>query len=407
MNYYPYDSFEVDVETRKVKRKIRCKTQYLDVDKNANWVPKRAGELWDWRSSLANKEIAQIGDFTYAIREHVQSPVEVMYFLGVHPSTGHPSCPPWYYTTEALPEAAPEGTDARFAGTRVNIRTIGDLEELEQEAHRVSAGRFAIRLLPIPELIRSTEFVERVSEVARKSGASVELEGSFLSHVFYILSRKGIRVRCLEPFEGKTKRRFGKLVRDRIPLRIESRGEVVRTLEASPSELLSLLKVKVLEEGFELFWETDNDKVFEESVDLLEVLEALVRLLGRSPARLRAAAKAKRQERGGFEKGIVLVETEEVPLVGRGSPVSLFENEAAHESIRGERRPRGGELWRRADTVQLPMIPPPPVETRWQRILQFEGYGVEIVLTYERKKLVLTLRPLSRPDLDRNQLRLF
>ena len=70
-----------------------------------------------------------------------------------------------------------------------------------------------------------------------------------------------------------------------------------------------LLKVKVLEEAFELFWEADPNKSFEEMADILEVIQSACSTHGRSFQDLVELAEKKRNERGGFDRGIVLIVT--------------------------------------------------------------------------------------------------
>lgn len=417
LNYYPYDSFEIDLNSGKLRQRIRSKTQYLDVNEEGNWVSRRSGKPWDWKPSLSADEIKQIGQLSFRLSKHLQSPVEVMYFLGVHPSTGHPKCLPWYYTTEAILSSAYDKTNVRFAGNRVVVKNATDLDELQASLEAGALrGRLALRLNPDAELVRSADFVERIASVALKHELPVELQGSVLSHVFYVLSNRGVRVRSVEPFEPRSRQRFGKLVRDLIPLRIESRGEIAHTFRVSAQELLPLLKAKVLEEGLELFWETDQGKGFDEAVDLLEVLQSIVRLYGHRPRELRAAANEKRKERGGFARGVVLVETQDAPLLRRQSeePDLFGEAAATHDTLRREHRrplidvavfrePRR----RGSDSVVISLIPPDSTRAGVQRVVPLEERGLEVVVTYEQKRVVIAIRPRVRPGLDPNQILLF
>jgi len=43
-----------------------------------------------------------------------------------------------------------------------------------------------LRLRPIPDYVRSTAFLEKVSTLVGKHGIPVELEGSILSHAYYV-----------------------------------------------------------------------------------------------------------------------------------------------------------------------------------------------------------------------------
>src|SRR5207248_1469408 len=110
--------------------------------------------------------------------------------------------------------------------------------------------------------------------------------------------------------------RFGKLVRDLIDVKIRAGGEIARTIQVPKDQLIRLLKAKLLEEGFELFHAEDPALAFEELVDVFEVVLSACKAYGRSFEDLTGLAAKKRGERGSFEKGIVLVETEAVPLLG-------------------------------------------------------------------------------------------
>jgi len=90
-----------------------------------------------------------------------------------------------------------------------------------------------------------------------------------------------------------------KLVRDRIPELVP--GTYVRV--SSSRELFEMLKRKLVEEVME-FLESDN---IEELADILEVVEALARMKGVEWQKLIEIKEAKRRERGGFEKGYILI----------------------------------------------------------------------------------------------------
>ncbi|HEY8889668.1 MAG TPA: nucleoside triphosphate pyrophosphohydrolase [Clostridium sp.] len=95
---------------------------------------------------------------------------------------------------------------------------------------------------------------------------------------------------------------YNKLVRDKIPEIIQATGKSFDVHYAKKEELLPLLETKLDEEAFE-FLEAKN---LEELADVMEVLFALASVLGYSEEDLINKRNAKREERGGFEKGIVL-----------------------------------------------------------------------------------------------------
>lgn len=99
---------------------------------------------------------------------------------------------------------------------------------------------------------------------------------------------------------------FNKLVRDRIPQYLRQKGLVVKSRIANTREYRTLLREKLLEEVAELLRARGKEEMAGELADVLEVLEALAKTEGVTPARLVAKKQAKRKERGGFSKRVVL-----------------------------------------------------------------------------------------------------
>lgn len=96
-----------------------------------------------------------------------------------------------------------------------------------------------------------------------------------------------------------------KLVRDKIPELIESCGDVAITYEADPLEYKQRLRAKLVEEVLEYLESGET----EELADILEVIHSLTALQGTHREQLQLIQTKKRDERGGFEKRIVLKET--------------------------------------------------------------------------------------------------
>lgn len=98
--------------------------------------------------------------------------------------------------------------------------------------------------------------------------------------------------------------RYNKLVRDKIPEIIKSKGQTAKINYAPAEEFYFLLKNKLKEEITE-FLESNNP---EELADILEVLYAISNHHGIPIENLELMRQKKRRERGGFEKRIVLEE---------------------------------------------------------------------------------------------------
>lgn len=93
-----------------------------------------------------------------------------------------------------------------------------------------------------------------------------------------------------------------KLVRDFIPEIALRNGDDLRFRVAEKGEMIELLCAKLVEEAGELAesWSA------EELADVLEVVNTLVKLTNGSS--LRAVQRRKRQERGGFDRRLVLIQ---------------------------------------------------------------------------------------------------
>lgn len=417
LHYYPHDSFEVDLwNLKNLRKRIRCKTKYLDIDKDGNWIEVNSGSPWDWRASLKKNEIIEIAEYSYKLSKRLNCPVETMFFIGINPMHSKRNCLPWYYTTEEIPEFDQENSELKYVGNHITISNELSLKKLEDRL-RINniQKKTSLRLKPTTELIRSRNFINKVIQIASKNNLPVELEGSILSHVYYILVRNGIKIRCVEAFKPKTTiQRFGKLVRDLIPLRIESHGELPRTFKVKAEELIPLLKAKAVEEALELFWESDTVKTFEELADILEVIESICHLYSRSFDDLKAAMQIKRNKRGGFKNGIVLMETQEVPLINsERKEMSLFDKNETNNIHKGliksksffsekERVPQ-----KKGKNIVMPLIPPDPTKFGSRSIIPLADGKNEAIITYTQKEIVINLQPAGYSYKNNNQLALF
>ncbi|MGN6350539.1 MAG: hypothetical protein ACTHL3_03650, partial [Candidatus Nitrosocosmicus sp.] len=97
--YHPHDSFEVNSVQLSIKKKIRCKTEFLDVNNEGNWIPVKASYRLDWKESLSKEHLYNIAEYNFKIANKLNSPVTVMYFVDVDKQTGYPTILPWFYTT--------------------------------------------------------------------------------------------------------------------------------------------------------------------------------------------------------------------------------------------------------------------------------------------------------------------
>jgi predicted house-cleaning noncanonical NTP pyrophosphatase (MazG superfamily) len=244
----------------------------------------------------------------------------------------------------------------------------------------------------------------------------VELEGSILSHAYYVLRRQHVRVLCVDALEEPERsKRYQKLVRDKVPLRIFAHGEEAKTVRVARSQLLDLLKAKAVEESLELFWEDRGDAMLEELADLIEVIDSMAHIAGSSFEDVAELAKRKREERGGFAQGIVLLATRSVPLLRRELRDAGLFPEANSQEDAQPRRATGTSTamfdgWRRPRSdgaaVTIPLVPPPTARGGRELTLALADGRYELRIRYSRNSARVMLQRRNRSADDPRQLRL-
>lgn len=100
--------------------------------------------------------------------------------------------------------------------------------------------------------------------------------------------------------------KYDKLVRDKIPDIVKSKGETATTHIAGEEEYWSKLKEKLSEEVKEF---AEEKNIPEELADILEVIRAICSFKKIEIEELEKIRIKKAAERGGFENRIILEET--------------------------------------------------------------------------------------------------
>jgi predicted house-cleaning noncanonical NTP pyrophosphatase (MazG superfamily) len=399
--FYPHDSFAVDVDTAHVERYLRCKSDYIDVAVDGGWRARSAGSDWDWRPSLSDAEAIRIAEMTVRLTEHVGADIEAMFFIG-DAQRGGEHILPWFFGANEREVTEVQAAPGFYVGERVTITNHADLHALDVELSTSDESRrLIICLRPTIDLLRSRDFILEVADVAKRKKLPIELEGSQLSHAYYLLEDAGAAIRCRDPWHQPDRRRsFGKLVRDFVPVKIERRGELATTYSANRTELRDLVKAKVIEEAFEYYWSTNRDLDIEELADLFELLRTAARVQGVNFSVVERAAAAKLKERGGFEHGVVLVETRGSDLGARhlpNVPAGAATRRRASSARRVIRLP-GGRL-------VLPVAPPTGWGMGRPQTLRLTAES-QVTVSYGSAEIMVHLEPRST-DPHRDQLRLF
>lgn len=101
---------------------------------------------------------------------------------------------------------------------------------------------------------------------------------------------------------------YDKLVRDKIPEKIEKNGEIAITRTLNDNEFKLYLEKKLLEEVKEVIDGSEENKL-EELADLYEVIITYARIYKINLEDIINQAKEKNNLRGSFNKKILLIET--------------------------------------------------------------------------------------------------
>lgn len=101
------------------------------------------------------------------------------------------------------------------------------------------------------------------------------------------------------------KKKYGKLVRDKIPFAIEQNGEIPAISILDDAEYKKCLEDKLYEECQEAIEATGEARI-EELADVVEVVDALAKIEQKSLDDVLAVAEVKRHKRGSFDKRIFL-----------------------------------------------------------------------------------------------------
>jgi len=335
--YHPHDTYWIDLrDPDELYKTVRCKDIYIDVDENGNFVETVAGWNWDRRASLSKGEVQIIAEHTHLICKFIGSPVSVMYFVGNSNPDSSAILPWWFGKSEVLEH---QSFGAPFGGRSqsVLIRNPADIESLNKAIHsgQTRSSDIAINLRPEMALLRNRSFAELVGDFAKNQNMPIVLEGSILSHAFYLLRQRGANVLAIRGEETSlTKERpLNKLVRDKIPIRIQNHSEDIEIVHVNPEDLRELLTIKLVEEAHELLL-APPEFVSEEAADVLEVLRGIVNANDISWSEIERIADAKRTLLGGFDDGVVLVSSRPISPAASGTSTELPSKLSAHRGIR-------------------------------------------------------------------------
>lgn len=102
---------------------------------------------------------------------------------------------------------------------------------------------------------------------------------------------------------------YNKLVRDKIPDIIESKGEDCKFSILGQESFIHELKKKLMEEVNEYLSATNDLNAMEELADILEILHTLAETHQKTFAEVESIRQNKLKERGGFKNKYFLIST--------------------------------------------------------------------------------------------------
>ncbi|MFJ3389876.1 MULTISPECIES: phosphoribosyl-ATP pyrophosphohydrolase [unclassified Lysinibacillus] len=104
---------------------------------------------------------------------------------------------------------------------------------------------------------------------------------------------------------------YNKLVRDLIPQVIEEQGKTCSIRVLEQGEHLEEIKVKMQEEALEFLEAASPKEAVEELADILELVHTAIQMYDVPYEQLEQIRTQKKSQRGGFSKGIYLVEVKD------------------------------------------------------------------------------------------------
>ncbi|MEJ7677653.1 MAG: nucleoside triphosphate pyrophosphohydrolase [Segetibacter sp.] len=279
----------------------------MDVDEKGNWIIKKSGSNWDWKPSLDNKEAFKIAEMSYKVSLYLNKPLIIMFFINYHNLKIHAEILPWELIHQ-IPEFSETISERMFNRNKITVSNRKDFDLLKKRNSNgyYENNKITIHLKLDPNILRDTHFIKEIGALSKEADFHLEIEGSTLSHVYYILSSQGVKVRCFDLFEPKYERqKFNKLVRDKIPAKISSHGEASVISKIPQNLLIELLKAKVVEEALELQNATDQKNLLEELADIIEIIRSISNVIKIPFLEIEKLAEKNEKKEGDLKKAFI------------------------------------------------------------------------------------------------------
>jgi predicted house-cleaning noncanonical NTP pyrophosphatase (MazG superfamily) len=373
--WYAHDTFEVDTQHVKlqvpesltdlryeISKHQRYKPTFVVANTEGKWDAAQVRPPFDWRFSIKRTEwLVEIALTTRRLAETNGFPVALMWFVGNHPAATTHAVLPWYHVKSELISPRRAGPRQKLSSSaEFSIKNVADWEHLKsalQNGSRVER----VTVEPVDaSLIRNQTFAKELGELGASRRFVIELSGGILSHVYYILTKEGAQVACIDLFGADEERvEYNKVVRDKIPEIIKKQGEMADVIRLEGEAPITALKRKLVEEAFEALDAKSGGDLIGELADLREVVDAVCRALNISSSEIMDAQKEKRHKRGGFDQGIMLTRTttphslEKEPAEADSDELTLEIERAGEQVITHPADLPDKPLYRRPDLRQV------------------------------------------------------
>ena len=392
--YYSHDKYLVDTKYSDIEKMVQgdfevrsfrnFKKYFVFPTKDEKWEVQCLASPYDWKASIPEEDwIKEIAYVTRRISEEERECVSVMWFVGVDSTTYGCHVFPWYHEPFEYSEKQTTPRNKLSFERTLIIHTLRELEQLEKLAKRPNVSIRNIQIQPTDaSILRDRSIIDRIGNAAKALGANILLEGGVLSHAYYQLERTGAKVEARNAFERKQNVEFNKLVRDRIPEKIQQNGEEAVTAQLDKNILVQLLKRKLVEEALEVLDSEDDEALTVELADILEVLDGVLEQHQIDIQIVLDKKRKKREKAGGFEKGVYLKMTSSGVAFSKGKivvddkPVDTKQMVSKSTDLR--KYPTANE--------SLTRIKVPVTLDRWEVHPSVRAENIDVLIRGERKQ---------------------
>ncbi len=331
LQYYPYDKVDVHVPTQNVSYYPDYKSHFVMSNDDGSWSHVRVKNEVARSQCMSRTEALDVASRSMEICQNLGKPCHIMWFVGCAFENRKTFNLPWYWTAVHDQSSNPD----RIPPKAARVRNEQDLEKARKEID--TARHSAIDLCPTDlNLMRNTGFLEQVADLCNEKNVPVILSGSPLAHAYYQLQKKGCSI-ISKGARSHTRVRntapMGKLVRDKIPERIRKSKEQGATKAMPGPQVTKFLVSKLVEEALEYREADTAAHRVEELADAFEILRTLTEAEGINIETLIEAADKKRENAGGFQDGIVLVETSIGERKSDGQTAQVIAQKTSSNSI--------------------------------------------------------------------------